>query len=210
MNHMNDRLLDSLNVRLQEFLSSNAILIPSNLAIKPRACAEAFEELLKSGFSEILGTDGTNYQPSTRAKATADLSFTGNDGKYYAVDIKTHCMGKWGMPNLISYKKLDRFYENDDNNFLVLLIDYNVVDGEVTVESSRILPIECLSWDCLAVQGTLGQIQIKNAEKICVEQTPRKVWLTQFQNNVISGITIKQRSLLKELEYFKNKLEVPQ
>ena len=206
MNEMNKTLLRSLNDKVKSFIKSHRLDVPPNLAVKPRAVGEAYEELMQDNFEELLGTDGQKYEKATRAKATADFSFYGNDGKYYAVDVKTHCIGKWGMPNLISYKKLDKFYRDSNNTFLVLLIDYEVTDeGNVVPNNVKLVPIEWISWDCLAVQGTLGQIQIKNAELVYPYGLSREEWIENFHINVRSSIHRKIRLLEKELEFF----EVP-
>jgi hypothetical protein len=203
---MNKNLLRSLNDKVKSFIKNHQLQVPPNLAIKPRAVGEAYEELMQDNFEELLGTDGQKYEKATRAKATADFSFYGNDGKYYAVDVKTHCIGKWGMPNLISYKKLDKFYRDSNNTFLVLLIDYEVTnEGNVVPNNVKLVPIEWISWDCLAVQGTLGQIQIKNAELVYPYGLSREEWIENFHINVRSSIHRKIRLLEKELEFF----EVP-
>ena len=181
MNEMNKKLLRSLNDKVKGFIKNHQLDIPPNLAIKPRAVGEAYEELMQDNFEELLGTDGRKYEKATRAKATADFSFYGNDGKYYAVDVKTHCIGKWGMPNLISYKKLNKFYSDSNNTFLILLIDYEVDHGgNVVPNNIKLVPIEWISWDCLAVQGTLGQIQIKNAEIVYPYGLDRDEWIEEF------------------------------
>ena len=203
---MNKTLLRSLNDKVKSFIKSHRLDVPPNLAVKPRAVGEAYEELMQDNFEELLGTDGQKYEKATRAKATADFSFYGNDGKYYVVDVKTHCIGKWGMLNLISYKKLDKFYRDSNNTFLILLIDYEVTDeGNVVPNNVKLVPIEWISWDCLAVQGTLGQIQIKNAELVYPYGLSREEWIENFRINVRSSIYRKIRLLEKELEIF----EVP-
>lgn len=200
---MNKNLLRSLNDKVKSFIKNHKLQVPPNLAIKPRAVGEAYEELMQDNFEELLGTDGQKYEKATRAKATADFSFYDNDGKYYAVDVKTHCIGKWGMPNLISYKKLNKFYKDSNNTFLILLIDYHVSDeGNVVPNNVKLVPIEWISWDCLAVQGTLGQIQIKNAELVYPYGMSREEWIENFHINVRSSICRKMQLLKKELEIF--------
>lgn len=200
---MNKNLLRSLNDKVKSFIKNHQLQVPPNLAIKPRAVGEAYEELMQDNFEELLGTDGQKYEKATRAKATADFSFYDNDGKYYAVDVKTHCIGKWGMPNLISYKKLNKFYKDSNNTFLILLIDYHVSDeGNVVPNNVKLVPIEWISWDCLAVQGTLGQIQIKNAELVYPYGMSREEWIENFHINVRSSICRKMQLLKKELEIF--------
>lgn len=202
MSEMNKKLLRSLNDKVKSFIKSHELDIAPNFAVKPRAVGEAYEELMQDNFEQLLGTDGQKYEKATRAKATADFSFYGNDGKYYAVDVKTHCIGKWGMPNLISYKKLQKFYNDSNNTFLILLIEYTVEDGKVIPSKPKLVPIEWISWDCLAVQGTLGQIQIKNAEIVYPYGLSRNEWIEDFNSNVHGSICRKIRLLEKELKLF--------
>ena len=71
------------------------------------------------------------------------------------------------MPNLTSVERLARFYEDDQNYFVLLLIAYTMSDVHVNVERVHFVPIEFLSWQCLTI-GALGwgQIQIANANNI--------------------------------------------
>ena len=84
------------------------------------------------------------------------------------------------MPNLTSVERLARFYEDDKNYYVVLMIAYNVASGvRIHVERVHFIPIEFLSWDCLTI-GALGwgQIQIANANNIIVNQGySRKKWM---------------------------------
>lgn len=199
---MDKKLLRSLNDKVKSFIKDTKLDIAPNLAIKPRAVGEAYEELMQDNFEQLLGTDGHSYEKATRAKATADFSFYGNDDKYYAIDVKTHCVGKWGMPNLISYKKLRKLYSDPNNTFLVLLIEYRSEEGKVIPGNVKLVPIEWISWDCLAVQGTLGQIQIKNAEIVYPYGLDRQDWLQEFNINVNDCILRKMQLLEKELKLF--------
>jgi|10_taG_2_1085330.scaffolds.fasta_scaffold00527_11 hypothetical protein len=194
--------LKQIEERVKSFLELNSVTLPSSVIKKPRAVAEAFESLLLDNFESILGDLGTNCKPSVTAKATADVSYIDSSGKHIAVDIKTHCMGKWGMPNLISYKKLAKLYDDDDNVFVVLLIDYKITGNCARIVDVIFTPIENLSWDCLAIQGTLGQVQIKNAEKIVMNDIDRDAWMTEFCSQAAYGIETKMSSLALELQLF--------
>jgi len=99
------------------------------------------------------------------------------------VDVKTHRLDThFNMPNLTSVERLSRFYEADNNYFVVLSIAYNVVGLKVVVDRVHFVPIEFLSWDCLTV-GALGwgQIQIANSNRITViPNNTRKQWMLEF------------------------------
>jgi hypothetical protein len=110
----------------------------------------------------------------------ADLAFTDVDGNYYVIDVKTHRTStRFNMPNLTSVERLARFYEDDANYFVLLLVSYDLNGAEVSFTGVRFLPIEFLAWDCLNI-GALGwgQIQITNSNRIVVNpHASRKQWM---------------------------------
>lgn len=82
----------------------------------------------------------------------ADMAFTDVDGFYYVVDVKTHRADtKFNMPNLTSVERLARFYEDDSNYFVLLLVSYQLNDDKAVFTDMRFIPIEFLSWDCLTL-----------------------------------------------------------
>ena len=86
------------------------------------------------------------------------------------------------MPNLTSVERLARFYEDDNNYFVVLMVKYAVSGNRVEVERVHFVPIEFLSWDCLTI-GALGwgQIQIANANIINIRESySRKRWMIEL------------------------------
>lgn len=102
----------------------------------------------------------------------ADLAFMDQDDLYYIVDVKSHRLGtRFNMPNLTSVERLARFYEDNENYYVMLMIAYNVVsDTRIHVEKVYFVPIEFLAWDCLTI-GALGwgQVQIADANDIIVK-----------------------------------------
>ena len=90
---------------------------------------------------------------------------------------------KFNMPNLTSVERLSRFYEDDKNCFVVLMIEYTLVSGvHIKVKNVYFIPIEFLSWDCLTL-GALGwgQIQIANANNVIINQNcSRKKWMLEL------------------------------
>ena len=90
----------------------------------------------------------------------ADLAFEDADGFYYVVDVKTHRLStKFNISNLMSVERLSRFYEDDKNYFVVLMVAYDIKDLHTVIEHVTFVPIECLGWDCLTI-GALGWGQI--------------------------------------------------
>jgi len=102
------------------------------------------------------------------------------------------------MPNLTSVERLARFYEDDKNYFVLLLVSYHVEETRALIRSVRFVPIEFLGWDCLTI-GALGwgQIQIANSNRITINpEYSRRSWmiemceaLLEFYPKEISKIT---------------------
>jgi hypothetical protein len=113
----------------------------------------------------------------------ADLAFEDDDGYYYVVDVKTHRLStKFNMPNLTSVERLARFYEDDKNYFVVLMVSYDIEKTSVDVKNVHFVPIEFLGWDCLTI-GALGwgQIQIANSNIITInEGYARRTWMIEL------------------------------
>ncbi len=91
------------------------------------------------------------------------------------------------MPNLTSVERLTRFYEDDSNCFVLLLISYHIEDTKVIVTGVKFVPIEFLGWDCLTI-GALGwgQIQIANSNNVTINDNyPRKKWMLELRDVVL-------------------------
>ena len=76
------------------------------------------------------------------------------------------------MPNLISVRRLARFYENDTNTYLLLIVEYELTPAGLHYTGCHFYPIEHIRWECLTL-GALGwgQIQIANANHILFDTT---------------------------------------
>ena len=113
----------------------------------------------------------------------ADLAFKDKVNNYCVVDVKTHREGTaFNMPNLTSVDRLARFYEDDANFFVMLMVKYAVVGTKVTVQQVHFVPIEHLKWDCLTL-GALGtgQIQIADSKRIEIDPSQkRRAWMLEF------------------------------
>ena len=116
------------------------------------------------------------------------------------------------MPNLVSVKKLARFYENDMNIFSLMLVKYAVKGIDVQAKSVVFCPIEFLDWECLTI-GALGegQVQIANSANIVVnEGFSRKEWMLRLCDTLLKfypGEIEKTKRRIKEFQDIKDKWE---
>ena len=80
------------------------------MSASPRAVGDAIQAVLSDNFDSVLGEYCSEYSADFARRAMADLPFTGPDGVYYAVDVKTHRTDtRFNMPNLTSAERLSRF-----------------------------------------------------------------------------------------------------
>jgi hypothetical protein len=71
----------------------------------------------------------------------ADLAFYDIDDFYYIVDVKTHRTNtKFNMPNLTSVERLARFYEDDSNHFVLLLVSYELQETRAIFTDVKFVP----------------------------------------------------------------------
>ena len=153
-----------------------------------RATGDAIQSIIEEHCEVILGELGGEYSSKFARRAMADLAFTDKYGNHYVVDVKTHREETvFNMPNLVSVERLARFYEDDSNFFVVLMVRYSVENTKVTVRKVHFVPIEYLGWDCLTL-GALGwgQIQIANSKNITIDdKKTRRRWMLELCDNVL-------------------------
>jgi len=194
-----NRIVDFLN-RYPDFLSVDTIS-------SPRATGDAIQHILEENFDSILGNFCKNYSAGFARRAMADLAFKDQNDFYYIVDVKTHRLEtKFNMPNLTSVERLARFYEDDKNYYVVLILAYNVCPGvRIQIERAHFVPIEFFSWDCLTI-GALGwgQIQIANANNIIVNPGySRKKWMLELCDVLFEFYPHEIEKVKGRIEYFK-------
>jgi hypothetical protein len=154
----------------------------------PRATGDAIQSIIEENFEEILGELGGEYSAKFARRAMADLAFKDKHGNYYVVDVKTHREETlFNMPNLTSVDRLARFYEDDANFFVVLMVKYSITETKVNVSKVHFVPIEYLTWDCLTLGALgVGQIQIANSKNITIDaKKTRRSWMLDLCDNVL-------------------------
>ncbi len=170
--------------KIKVFLNQYPDFLSKDTVSSTRAAGDAIQYILEDNFRDILGEFCKEYSRSFARRSMADLAFTDQNDLYYVVDVKTHRLEtEFNMPNLTSVERLARFYEDDKNYFVILMVVYSIVSNvHLHVERVHFVPIEFLSWSCLTI-GALGwgQIQIANARNIVINHGySRKKWMLEL------------------------------
>jgi hypothetical protein len=169
----------AIQERVVDLINQSPDFLSKNTAQSPRAAGDAIENIVAASFGPLCA----EYSASFARRAMADLAFKDTDGLYYIVDVKTHRVDThFSMPNLTSVERLTRFYEDDANFFVVLLVSYIVHGLKSQASEATFVPIEFLSWDCLTI-GALGwgQIQIANSNFVLVNPGySRRQWMLEL------------------------------
>lgn len=187
------------------FLNSREEFLSPSTASSTRAVGDAIQYLLESSFDSILGDLSAQYSANFARRAMADLAFQDPQGFYYVVDVKTHRTDtKFNMPNLTSVERLARFYEDDKNYFVLLLVSYHVEETRALITSVKFVPIEFLSWECLTI-GALGwgQIQIANSNYITINtEYSRRAWMLELCNTLLEFYPKEIIKINRRVEHF--------
>jgi len=193
--------------RIVEFLNAQEEYLSSRTVKSPRAVGDAVQDILCENFSSILGPELCSKCSAQFARrAMADLAFEDVDGCYYVVDVKTHRLStRFNMPNLTSVERLARFYEDDKNYFVVLMVGYDVEGTRAAVRNVMFVPIEFLGWDCLTI-GALGwgQIQIANSNFVTIDpRSSRKRWMIALCDALLEFYPREIGKINARIEHFK-------
>jgi hypothetical protein len=187
-------------------LNSQPDFLSARTATSTRAVGDAIQSLLSDNFRSLLGDLASEYSAEFARRAMADLAFTDIDGSYYVVDVKTHSLDThFNMPNLTSVERLTRFYEDDRNTFVMLMVKYTIKGTHLTVKEAHFVPIEFLAWDCLTI-GALGwgQIQIANANILHINAGySRRQWMIELCDVMLEFYPREIGKIHERLDYFK-------
>src|SRR5271169_5332418 len=131
-----DRVLELLCL---ELLNEHADFLSEATMENTRAAGDAIQSIIEKWFEQVLGDDCAEYSDSFARRAMADIAFKDKAGNYYVVDVKTHREDTaFNMPNLTSVDRLARFYEDDPNYFVLLIINYSIQGAQVKVGNSSL------------------------------------------------------------------------
>jgi hypothetical protein len=180
---------EAIERKVLNLLNEQADFLSADTAESTRAAGDAIQSIIEDNFAEMLGDLVGEYSASFARRAMADLAFKDKVNNYCVVDVKTHREGTaFNMPNLTSVDRLARFYEDDSNYFVMLMIKYSVVGTKVSVQQVHFVPIEHLKWDCLTIGALgIGQIQIANSKHIEIDPSQkRRAWMLEFCDTMLS------------------------
>ncbi len=191
--------------RTKDLLNGHEDFLSASTVRSTRAAGDAIEGILGDSFQTILGDDCAEYSANFARRAMADLAFKDRQGLYYVVDVKTHRADtRFNMPNLTSVQRLARFYEDDSNYFVLLLVKYSIEGTHAGISEVTFVPIEFLDWDCLTV-GALGwgQIQIANSNYITVQpHHSRRAWMLELCDVMLEFYPKEIAKIHSRAEYF--------
>jgi hypothetical protein len=198
-------LREQIESRTMDFLNSQEEFLSTHTASSTRAVGDAIQNLLEASFDSILGNLSAKYSANFARRAMADLAFEDKQGFYYVVDVKTHRTDtKFNMPNLTSVERLARFYEDDKNYFVLLLVSYHVEETKALITGVKFIPIEFLGWDCLTI-GALGwgQIQIANSNYVTVNADySRRTWMIEMCDALLEFYPKEIAKIGKRISHF--------
>jgi hypothetical protein len=194
-----------IELKIVSLLNAEEDFLSVRTATSTRAAGDAIQAIVSEHFEELLGEVCAEYSATFARRAMADLAFKDCDGLYCIVDVKTHRSGTvFNMPNLTSVERLARFYEDDQNFFVLLVIQYSATGTKIHVDAAHFVPIEFLAWECLTV-GALGwgQIQIANANFIKINGGyPRKQWMIELCDTMLEFYPKEILKIGKRVQYF--------
>lgn len=193
--------------RIKDFLNNYPDFLSEDTVVSTRATGDAIQHILENNFEKIVGSYSKKYSAGFARRSMADLAFLDKDDIYYIVDVKTHRIEtKFNMPNLTSVERLVKFYEDNSNYYVILMVSYNVTSGNhIRVKRVNFVPIEFLSWECLTI-GALGwgQIQIANASNIIVVPGySRKKWMLTLCDALFEFYPQEIVKIKDRIAYFK-------
>lgn len=204
-------IYDELKARIETFLRGRrSFIVSEEFRRSTRGVGDAIEGLVVDQFGNIAKGLIDSFDTDFTRLAMEDVSFRiGN--KYYAVDVKTHRDEPgFHMPNLISVKRLMDFYGDDNNHFVVSMIQYRLTDPGGLEDVVVIFePIEWFDWDCLRI-GALGwgQLQFKNASDIRINRgQTRRDWLWSFTEELREHYAKEQHKTKQRLKYLERFIE---
>lgn len=201
-----DKLDLSIEQGACEFLNGQQGEFRGAASHSPRAVGDIAQVLIAENFERIAPKGLiAKYSKDFARRAMADLAFEDTEEHYYVVDVKTHrTSSNFDMPNLTSVERLARFYEDDANYFVVMMLVYDVRDGEVKFQHVNFVPIEFLDWNCLTL-GALGwgQIQIANSNRISIRPMySRKKWMIELCDGLLEFYPREVGKIEKRIAYF--------
>lgn len=192
--------------KICEMINSQENWLSEQVVKSTRAVGDSIESIISDNFENLLGEKYCkSYSSEFARRAMADLVFEDHKDYYHVIDVKTHRLDtKFNMPNLTSVERLSRFYEDDKNYFVLLMVSYDVNDLKIVVRDVKFVPIEYLDWSCLTI-GALGwgQIQIANSNNVILNQNPNRAkWMIELCDTLLLFYPKEISKIDTKIEHF--------
>lgn len=205
------QIYKTIENQIADFLNQYPTFLTPDTSNSTRAIGDAVQRILENNLDKIIKPYVRDYTTNFPRRSMADISFRDYEDNFYIIDVKTHCKDtKFNMPNLTSVERLTKFYNNDKNYYVLLIISYNLIDNiKIRVSTVHFIPIEFLSWECLTI-GALGwgQIQISNANQIIIiPGNSRKIWMIELFNKLKDFYPREINKIKERMKYFNKKRE---
>ena len=196
----------SIEEKIRDLINNQDNWLSEQVVKSTRAAGDSIEEIISNNFVKLLGEGFCkNYSSDFARRAMADLAFEDHEGFYHVIDVKTHRLEtKFNMPNLTSVERLSRFYEDDSNYFVLLMVSYNVENVKIIARDVKFVPIEYLDWECLTI-GALGwgQVQIANSNNIILKEKPNRAeWMIELCDALLSFYPKEISKIDARIEHF--------
>lgn len=184
----------------------------TNKRIKPLAALEAaFAKELGKAYMRALGGNEADLPADP-----FDLGFTEEDNDFTFVMRTQKSETRLSIPNLIGVEELLKLYEQPNQYFVLVLIEYEMTieleqgwgEMEAQLEQVTISDIEHISWKSLRLsENDKGQLQIKVGGKLELDpSSARQSWLRELHKRIIGHHEADVKKSIKKLEQAQSRL----
>ncbi len=183
-------ILQELHSQIDNILS----FYENSTNVSNRAIADEIEKYIKKHLCKIY-----NAQDTSTARSIEDVKLEINGITFYC-DIKCHNINKFSMPNLISVDRLLKLYKEEFNEFIIIKINYDIVENKVNIINTELFEIESLNKNSYNI-GNLGRGQIQLLSKFELSND-RKNFLNELREKYSSFLDTQ----IKKFEKLKRNL----
>ncbi len=172
----------------------NDIKIP--LGIMQRGIGDILElsilNSIKKLYPNVLGASSKRSIEDFQINESDDIT---------KFDVKSHDIdSEFSMPNLISVKRLNKYYQDNKNHLVYVFVKYTKSDNSIHITNITVFHIHQLDWKCLHIQNLgKGQLQIKNSHHIIIKDNNRDEWYMMLKDNIKKFYTCLIESIKKEI-----------
>jgi hypothetical protein len=176
-----------LNLEIKNLIADNLKNFTIDETFSHRAVGDKIESLC----SKIVESQFKERFSPAKSKRSIEDFIIPFEKKYVFYDVKTHHVQEkagFSMPNLISVKRLKKFFQNKSQSLNYIFVDYRRNKDLVEILDVKVFNICELDWNNLTI-GALGygQLQIKDKnKKFLLTSECQEKWESQLNKRVDS------------------------